>query len=148
MDPILQAMLAHEFHYPNQDMGSVVVLEDRINSYARRRQLITYSQLVQGVTFHFASIRNGAPYRIDVEDWTNLDRQIVGEFLGFISMRSYQDHQFMLSALVVNKAESKPSEPFFEWMKSLNALPNLNEQTVFAFWGQQVNLAHQYYTSH
>ena len=62
MDSTLQAMLANEFHYPNQDMDSVVALENRIISYAKKRQLITYSELVQGVTFHFACIKNGAPY--------------------------------------------------------------------------------------
>ena len=123
MDSTLQAMLANEFHYPNQDMDSVVALENRIISYAKKRQLITYPELVQGVTFHFASIKNGAPYKIDIEEWTPLDRQIVGEFLGFISSRSFQNHGFMLSALVVNKAESKPSGPFFEWMRSLKCTP-------------------------
>jgi hypothetical protein len=148
MDPILEKMLATEFLYSNEDIDSVIELEERIASYARKRQLITYSQLVEGVTFHFSSIKNGASYTIDIQDWTGIDREIIGNLLGFISTRSYQAHGFMLSALVVNKKESKPSEEFFKWMRRLNVLPNLNDETVFSFWGQQIILVNKYYSNH
>ncbi len=52
------------------------------------------------------------------------------------------------SALVVNRAEYKPSDIFFEWMEYLNVLPDLEEETVLAFWANEVNKAHNWYKSH
>jgi hypothetical protein len=100
------------------------------------------------VTFHLPNIRNGEPYTISVYDWTGLDRRIIGEFLGYISMESYEEAGFMASALVVNKLEYQPSDIFFEWMRQLGVLPDLNEDTVLAFWADQVNKGHNWYKSH
>lgn len=70
---------------------------------------------------------------------------MVGEFLGYISMRSYCANGFMASALVVNRLEYKPSDLFFEWMKRIEVLPDTNEGTVMKFWIDQVNKAHNWY---
>jgi hypothetical protein len=50
--------------------------------------------------------------------------------------------------LVVNKAEFKPSDQFFKWMEELGVLPNLKEDTILAFWADQVNRAHNWYGRH
>ena len=60
-------------------------------------------------------------------------------------MESYLEAEFMASALVMGRAESKPSDSFFEWMEYLNVLPNLKEETVLAFWSEQVKKAHHWY---
>lgn len=41
------------------------------------------------------------------------DRDRIGKILGEISDRSYDEDEFLLSALVFNKAENQPSPPFF-----------------------------------
>jgi hypothetical protein len=120
-------------------------LEARIAEAGRNLGLITYSDLVQGVTFHLPNIRNGTAYQISIYDWTGLDRAILGDFLGYISTRSYLQNGFMASALVVNRAEYRPSDHFFEWMKKLAVLPDTQEDTVLAFWAGQANKAHNWY---
>jgi hypothetical protein len=60
-------------------------------------------------------------------------------------MESYMEAGFMCSALVIARLESKPSDIFFEWMETLEILPNLRDDTVLAFWSEQVKKAHQWY---
>ena len=60
-------------------------------------------------------------------------------------MQSYLTAGFMASALVIARLESKPSDIFFEWMKDLGVLPDLKEDTVLAFWSNQVKKSHHWY---
>jgi len=48
------------------------------------------------------------PRVIDVSDWQELDRAIVGDFLGYISMRSYERAKLCSSALAVSKMDGSP----------------------------------------
>jgi hypothetical protein len=76
-----------------------------------------------------------------------VDRTLVGEFLGYISARSYRRHSFMASALAVEKAEGKPSFQFFKWMRKLGAIPSTDDDVVLSFWVDQVNRAYQHFAS-
>jgi hypothetical protein len=147
VDNVLIQMKTVQWMYADKDLNTVAILEQRIAETGRKLGLITYSQLAHGVAFHLPDIKNGEPYHIQTYDWTGLDRAIIGEFLGFISMRSYEQADFMASALVVNALEYKPSWHFFEWMRSLNVLPDMNDDTVMAFWAEQVNRSHNWYRS-
>jgi hypothetical protein len=129
----------------DKDPNALSALEQRIAEAGRQLALITYSDLVKGIDFHLPNVRNGGPYRVSIYDWSGFDRGMVGDFLGYISMRSYCEHGFMASALVVNRVESKPSDMFFDWMVKLQALPDATEDTVLAFWAKQVNKAHNWY---
>ncbi|CAN5122563.1 hypothetical protein BH23GEM4_BH23GEM4_24500 [soil metagenome] len=77
-----------------------------------------------------------------------MDRAVLGSFLGAISAESYLQGGFLATAIVVNRSEFKPSDQFFNWMKDLEVLPDLKEDTVLAFWASQVNRAHNWYSSH
>ena len=145
MDAIARKMAAIKWHYPDRDPDALAILEERIAEAGRNLSLITYSDLVKGVVFHLRNINEGNPYQIRIYDWSGLDRALIGEFLGYISMRSYAEAGFMASALVVNREEYRPSEHFFEWMKTLEILPDTHEDTVLAFWADQVNKAHNWF---
>ena len=145
MDDTLRRMHSFNWIYADKDLNALGVLEQRIADTGRRLQLITYSQLVGGMAFHLPNVRNGEAYQIQTFEWSGLDRAIIGEFLGYISTRSYEQAGFMASALVVNAMEFKPSWHFFEWMRTLQVLPNLDDNTVLAFWAEQVNRAHNWY---
>lgn len=147
MDEFAQEMTALNWRYGDKDPEALAILEGRIAEAGRKLSLITYSDLVKGVEFHLPNVRDGEAYYISIHDWSGLDRAILGDFLGYISTRSYLEAGFMASALVVNKAEYKPSEQFFEWLERLGVLPDTNEDTVLAFWADQVNKAHKWYTS-
>lgn len=137
---------ATKWRYADRDLRAVAELTGRIAATGRKLGLITYSDLVRDVPLSLPNINDGAPFTIDVYDWRETDRVIIGDFLGFISANSFREGKFLASALVVNRAEFKPSPPFFAWMKSLGVLPNLKEDTVLAFWAEQVNRAHQWYS--
>lgn len=145
VDPIAEKLKRVEWFCAEQDPAAIAELTRRIAETGRRFSLISYSDLVRGIEFQFPTIGAGSPYRIDTYDWSGLDRRIVGDCLGYISMKSYLEAGFMASALVVARLESKPSDIFFEWMESLGVLPDLSERTVLAFWTQQVKKAHQWY---
>ena len=145
MDPIAERLKAIEWEYADKDSAAVAELRRRIEETGRRFRLISYTDLVRGVDFHFPNINNGRAYRITTYDWSGLDRRIVGDCLGFISKESYLAHGFMASALVIAREESKPSDIFFRWMEELGVLPNTREETVLKFWVEQVNKAHQWY---
>lgn len=147
MDQIAQLMADFEFPFSHQDPAAVTILEQRISEAGKRLQLITYSDLVKGVDFCLPSVKKTGLYRIQIYDWSGLDRAILGDFLGCISTRSYREHGFMASALVVNRGEYKPSDHFFEWMEKLNALESMKEDKVLEFWAKEVNKAHNWYAA-
>lgn len=147
MDTLKERMANVKWHYAGKDENALLILEERIAETGRNLQLITYSDLVKGVPFQLPNVRDGKAFQISIYDWSGLDRAILGEFLGYISMRSYEAGGFMASALVVNREEYKPSDHFFEWMKQLKALPDTKQDTILAFWADQVNKAHNWYKS-
>lgn len=147
-DQIDAQISAIQWRYAGNDPQALTEIRKRIITTGQNRGLITYSDLVQGIIFRLANIRHGAPYEIDVTNWTGLDRNLVGDFLGYISGESYRVGEFFATALVVGKVENKPSDHFFAWMKHLRILPDLKESTVLAFWGDQVTKAHAYYQRH
>src|SRR5687768_9141713 len=106
MDPVVQSFRNMEWLYATGDPKALRTLEERIAAAGRKRSLITYSELVRGVTFDLPNLQR--PPIIDTSDWHDLDRAIVGSFLGYISMRSYENAKFFASALVVNKTDGSP----------------------------------------
>lgn len=145
MDPTAAKLDLVEWEYADKDPDAISELQSRIEAKGRQFGLISYTDLVRGVDFHYPNINQGKPYRINIHGWSGLDRRIVGDCLGFISKESYLAHGFMASALVIARLESKPSDMFFEWMVSLGVLPDLKEETVLAFWVEQVKKAHHWY---
>lgn len=146
MDPIEKHMDAIVWEYADKDLTAIDVLTNRIAETGRKFGLISYTDLVAGIPFHYPNIDSGQPHFISVfGEWSGLDRRIVGDCLGYISMQSYKQAKFMASALVIARLESKPSDIFFEWMKELGALPSTSEMAVLKFWSEQVGKAHQWY---
>ena len=89
-------------------------LQNRIAIHATQGNTITYSDLVSGIPFNILDDRPG--YTIDVHAWQDLDRAIIGDFLGALSIESYERHCFLISALVVSKESQTPSENFMRWL--------------------------------
>lgn len=99
-----------------------------------------------GVAFRYPNINASEPHFISVfGEWNGLDRRIIGDCLGYISMQSYKEAGFLASALVVARMESKPSDIFFEWMCDLGVIEDTSEANVLAFWSDQVKRAHHWY---
>lgn len=144
-DSIAAKLEEFEWRWADKDGRALAMLEERLASTGKSRGLITYSDLVRGVRFKVSSLHGGKPFEIHVHDWTDLDRALIGDFLGFVSSRSYSRAGFMASALVVSKSEYKPSWHFFQWMETLDIVPDLDDETVLAFWAGEVHKAHKWY---
>ncbi|MDE2839832.1 MAG: hypothetical protein OXM03_04315 [Chloroflexota bacterium] len=133
------------WEYAPHDLDALAVLRERIADTGKRFGLISYTDLVRGVSFHYPNINSGEAYRIETYDWSGLDRLIIGDCLGYLAKESYIDAGFFSSALVIGRLESRPSDNFFEWMESLEVLPDTRENTILRFWTEQVRLAHHWF---
>lgn len=109
--------------------------------------MITYSDLVQNVQFDLSNLKH-SPRVIDVHDWHELDRAIIGDFLGYISMRSYQYGSFFASALVVTKLDGSPGWGFYNLLKELKIIPSSQSEEALDIWADHVRKAHTWYQSH
>jgi hypothetical protein len=144
-DPaILRRMEAGTWHYAFGDDRAFAVLRQRIADVGRKQQLISYSDLVAGVEFRLPNVSE-QPLVVDVHEWRDIDRAIVGEFLGRASLESYRDHGFMASALAVSKDTKAPSELFFSWMLNVGAIRDRSEDAKLKFWSEQVRLVYAHY---
>lgn len=147
MDSITQTFRAIPWKYAPQDSLALAELERRLAEAARKRSLLTYSDLVHGITFNLPTLRE--PIRtIDVSDWQDLDRAIVGDFLDYMSMRSYELGGFFSSALVVSKLDGSPSEGFYTLMKDLGLIASSRTDKAIYLFAEHVAKAHTWYEKH
>jgi hypothetical protein len=120
-------------------------LDRRIGDVGCRRRLVTYSDLVRGVTFNLPNLREPR-YQIDTADWQDLDRAIIGDFLGYLSMESYERAGFFASALVVSKQDGSPSEGFYSLLKDLRLIVSSKTDKAMYLWADNVAKAHTWYS--
>ncbi|MCH7575815.1 MAG: hypothetical protein IIA59_11915 [Candidatus Marinimicrobia bacterium] len=146
-DKIVEILQGYTWTYADKDPVALSIIRDRIESAARIRKMHFYSELVTGVVFHLPNVHEGRDYEIQTDEWQGLDRRIIGDFLGKLSGQSFIDHGFMLSAIVIGKYENQPSDFFFDWMKEINILTDLNEPTILKFWAEQVKKIFSHYAS-
>lgn len=147
MDEISERFNSIQWKYATQDPVALDEMERRIADAARKLSLITYSDLARGVTFNLPSLR--VPRRtIDVAEWQELDRAIIGDFLGYMSMRSYENHGFFVSALVVSKVDGSPSEGFYSLMKEVGLVSSSRTDSAMYLWAEHVARAHTWYEKH
>lgn len=131
--------------FAESDHAARQELAARIARTGERSDLITYSDLVAGVTFRLPTVNGGDPFQIDTSDWRDLDRALLGEFLGHISSESYRQHGFFATALVVNKEDRRPSGQFFKWMRDLGLIRRRGSDAEDLFWWDETKKAHEFY---
>jgi len=146
-DKILENFAKIPWHYGNKDPNALAELERRVADAGRRRALLTYSDLVRGVEFNLPNLKEGKR-TIDVSDWGDSDRAIVGDFLGYMSMRSYERGGFFSSALIVSKLDGSPSEGFYTLLKDLGLISSGKTDKAMYLWADHVAKAHTWYSRH
>ena len=142
---IIEQMWGAGPHLAEEDPEALAELRRRLVETGRGEELITYSELVQGIAFRLPSINGGRPFALGEDgEWSGLDRMVLGRFLGYLSAETYRDNEpgFLLSALAVLKETRQPSEPgFFGWTRQLGLLERPGEEATLTFWVEQVRLA-------
>lgn len=122
-------------------------LKERIAEAGRKRKLISYSELVQGIKFECSTI-SPKPFEIHSFDWTGPQRRMIGHELARITEQTVEDAGCIITTIVVDKTENSPSKVLFGWLYDVGVLPDLEEGTVLAFWAHQVKLTHEYFKTH
>lgn len=144
-DPLRRRLDDIEFVYADRDPKARKALEDRIAAAGRRSGVISYDALVEGVSFRIANVHEGKAFLIRPGAWTELDRAVVGSFLGAISADSFRTAGFLASALVVGEQSHRPGEHFVRWMRDLEVLADISDGAIATFWREQVHKAHDWY---
>ena len=147
MDAISQAFSSFRWSYAEGDIKALTELEARIAAKGRAQDLIIYSDLVEGVAFDLANLRD-TPHVIDIHAWTDLDRALVGDFLGHISERSYARGGFFASALVVDKYDQQPGEGFYRLLRDLGLIARSSGEEGYFVWVEHVKKAHEWFRLH
>jgi hypothetical protein len=147
MDHALHMLADMEFTYGDRDPEALAELAGRIAAVGRTPdQYLIYSQLVEGVTFRLPNVAGGEPF--EIEEWTHLNRAILGSFLGRIAADSYRRGRFLASALVIGFVQNAPSEGFYDLATYVGLLRSNREDARLRFWFEQAGLARAWYTAH
>ena len=147
MDEVARHLAEMEWVYADGDPTACAELARRIATVGRTAtDFLTYSQLVDGVTFRLPNVARGEPF--EIREWTNLDRAIIGSFLGKIAADSYQQGRFLASALVIGVESNGPGDGFYGLAEDVGLLRSPSETTRLQFWFAQIRLARAWYTTH
>jgi hypothetical protein len=147
MDEAARLLAEMDWAYADADLAACAELARRIAVVGRtRNDFLNYSQLVEGVTFRLANVANGKPF--EIREWTNLDRAIIGSFLGRIAADTYQRGGFLASALVIGKETNGPGEGFYGLAEDVGLLRSSSETARLQFWIDQVERARAWYAAH
>lgn len=146
-DPKLEKLRSKSWPYSEADPAALVEIGRRVAEVGRRKDLITYSKLASGVTLRMAQVNDGEPFELGVPEWSDQDRAILGEFLGRLSLESYERGKFLATALVTAKGTQEPSQGFWNFVEELGLFTSTSPTRRLMFWSQQVQLAHAWYAS-
>jgi hypothetical protein len=148
-DHNLDKMMAKRWPYSEACPEAVAELGRRIAAVGKRRDLVHYSKLVSGLELRLANADEGVGVRFElgVPEWTDQHRNILGDFLGRLSLESYQRGKFLASALVTAKGTQEPGEGFWNFVEELGLFTSTSPTRRLMFWTEQVRLAHDWYAS-
>ena len=145
-DMIVKKLEETKWHFAPGDPIAQEELTKRLVQTARKQSLIPYSDLVENVVFQLPNVNGGAAFQIQIHEWRELDRAIVGDFLGFLNFQSFTRDRIFLSALVVTKDNGSPGYGFINFMKEIGALRSNNDIEIVSFWAEEVSKVHKHYT--
>ncbi len=134
--------------YAEGDASALAELEKRLAESARRHALVTYTELVRGLTFRLPNVAQGQPFQLGVPEWTELHSAILKDFLNHISCDSYLRGGFLASALAVRKITGEPSEGFRSLVDKLGLFHSSKRDDFAVFWSQEVQKTYDWYASH
>src|SRR3954468_1208714 len=90
-----------QWSYAEEEPSARAEIEKRLAETARHGALITYAELVRGITFRLPNVAQGQPFHLGIPEWTELQSAILKDFLNYISYDSYMRSGFLASAVAV-----------------------------------------------
>jgi hypothetical protein len=146
MDPILRHLNAIQWTYGDGDPVALAELARRIHTVGRTKEdFIVYTDLANGITFQLPNVKDGRPF--EIEEWTDLNRAIIGSFLGNIAAQTYRQGGFFASALVIGVVANQPGEGFWSLAQEVGMLQSNTEDARLRLWFEHVRLARHWYAT-
>lgn len=145
----LAALNKIESRYARFDEMACRDLLFRFETAARRGLLVTYMQLVRGVTFNIPDEEGRSLHKmkIDVYNITAKDEDVILDFAFYLGAASYRDSKALLNALLVTtRAKPKPPSRFYAWAKKIGQRErggSADEDR--AYWQSAVDAVHARY---
>lgn len=147
MDEAARLLAETEWVYADGDPAACAELARRITVVGRTaKDFLTYSQLVDGVTFRLPNVADGEAF--EIREWTSLDRAVIGSFLGKVAADSYRQGRFLASGLVIGVGSNGPGDGFYTLAEEVGLLRSSGETARLRFWFDQVRLARAWYAAH
>lgn len=143
----LAKMAAKPWPYSDAFPEALAELGRRIAEVGKKRALVHYSKLVNGLELCAANVANGEPFELGMPEWSDQDRKILGDLLGRLSLDTYQRGKFLASALVTAKGTQEPGEGFWTFVDELGLFNSTSPTRRLMFWTEQVRLAHDWYAT-
>ena len=136
--------------WPFADAAGPAVAEvtHRIARTAERLGTIHYSDVVKGIELRLPNVDGGHPFELGVPEWRDLDRAILGDILGKISLDSYAGHGILASAVVTSKSSEEPSEGFWALVEELGLFRSHDTNARLLFWADELRKVHNWYAAH
>jgi hypothetical protein len=147
MDQTLARLRAIKWRYADKDPMARAEMAGKLAHAAKRESLLTYSELVSNIQFHLPNLKEGVR-TIDPSEWEDIDRAIVGDFLGYLSLESFERGAFLVSALVIGKEDRLPGAGFFELMKDAGLIASSKSDKAMRLWSDHVQRAFDWYRTH
>jgi hypothetical protein len=145
MDKVLAKLEAMTWPYADRDPAALAELGQRIAEVGRRADLVTYADAVRGLTFRLANVDDGQPFELGVPEWRDIDRAVLGDFLGRLCVESYRRAGFLASALVTSRETSEPSEGFWNLVAAADLYQSKSPSRRLLFWSEEVRKAPDWY---
>lgn len=145
MDAVQARLESLRWVYSEGDTAALEAVASRIAVVGGRRDLISYTALVQGITFRLPNVDGGVPFELGIPEWRDVDRAVLGDFLGRICVDSYRRGGFLASSLVTSRGTSEPSEGYWALLASVGAFDSTNQNRRLMFWAKEVAKAHDWY---
>jgi len=145
-ESVYQKFAAMKWPYASQDPVAFAEIARRVAETGKRGTgFLRYRDLVQGIEFNISSVGEGKPFRLGAPEWTDLHRAILGDFLGYLCMHTYQAGGFMGSAIVVSSGSDEPSEGYRELMRQVGVLSGKSEMEFLEHWAAETTKAFTWY---
>ena len=145
MKDVERRLAEYNWPYAQHDPDARMELTRRIEAAARQGKLLTYSDLIKGVSFCIPNVNAGRSFGMDLHDLSELDRAIIGDFLGCISAGTYRSAGVFVSAIVVTKHDGTPGMGFTKFMRDLGLIPSTSADAAIERWVREVQNVHSLY---
>ncbi|WP_422323186.1 hypothetical protein [Prosthecobacter sp.] len=136
--------LFKEFNWPHlpTNEGVLEELEERLWKAASssRGNPLVYSEWVGNLAFVVPQYFGGEKFSMSVGDWLPQYSHIIGDILGWLNAKSYEEHGVLISSMAVSKGDNQPGDRFYGLSSDVGLFNGKTEMQKLKFWTEQIEL--------